>query len=152
MTATNFAGAATYYFEQGHKYRSDADNFLVWLMESEEVRSRYRYRMHAFLPKETPWLHPADLLAWQWRLERSRHNVPGRRPPRADLRALIRDQDTHIDYSGSQLWKLQDALEVQLQRNVEAANLALSEGRLDELVRVRNLPPFPKRRPREPSE
>ncbi len=111
MERNNHNEPTSYFFEQGHQYRADADRFMTWLFESEIVRQKYRYRTHAFLPKETPWLHPADFLAWQWRLEAGRQNQIGRRPPRKDLEAILRPHDMHMDYNARNLPKLRRRLE-----------------------------------------
>ena len=110
MEAKAFNGECSYFFEQGHPHQSDANGFMNWIFESEEVRARYRYGQHSFLPKETPWLHPADMLAWHWCLETNRSFQANRRPVRADLLALVRPQDMTIDYSSRNLSDLKDFL------------------------------------------
>jgi len=108
-----FDGQISYFFEQGNDHQKEADHFLTQLVQKSPVNSaRYRYRMHAFLPKETHWLHPADMLAWHWSLEMQRQEEEKRiYPVRGDLQALIgREQDKTMHYDAGQLAALADDL------------------------------------------
>jgi hypothetical protein len=97
---THFNGDIAYFFEAGHKHQKDANSFMTWMFESPRVAAKFRYAGHTFLAKPTPALHPADLLAWQWRLEAKRALDPNRKhPPRRDLQALVRPHDLHIDWT-----------------------------------------------------
>lgn len=100
VNRTGFDGQIAYFFEAGHAHQNDANAFMTWLFESERIAKKYNYAGHAFLPKATPGLHPADLLAWQWRLETKRALDPNRtRDRRADLKALLRDHDVYMDWT-----------------------------------------------------
>jgi hypothetical protein len=123
MENNNHYQPVSYFFEQGHHSKADADRFMNWVFESESIRQKYRYRNHAFLPKETPWLHPADFLAWSWRLEAGRQRQESRRPPRKDLLAMIRPGDMHIDYNAENLPGLRAALE---RRAIEKIRASIS--------------------------
>ncbi len=107
---SKYDGSIAYFFEHGHKHRADAEKFLRWVLKNPEVQARYRYRAHAFVPKETAWLHPADMLAWEWRLETVRDADPSRRPARKSLVALVREQDTTMDYTDQHLESLEAEL------------------------------------------
>lgn len=96
---TGFDGQIAYFFEAGHKHQNDANVFMTWLFDSDRIATKYRYASHAFVPKATPGLHPADLLAWQWRLEMKRRLEPCRKHAmRADLNALLRDHDVYMNW------------------------------------------------------
>ncbi|MEJ2814844.1 hypothetical protein [Caulobacter sp. CCG-8] len=104
-------GPTAFFFEQGHKHQGDAHAFLSWLLEVPEIAAKYGYNGHAFVPKHVESLHPADYLAWQWRLEAVRKLDPNRKyPPRADLRALLRDTDEVRSYTRGDLVRLEAAL------------------------------------------
>jgi hypothetical protein len=103
-------GPTSFFFEEGHKHQKDANNFLSWLFSSEEIKAKYGYAGHAFVPKETPAMHPADFLAWNSRLEAKRQYDPLRRPPRKDLLAVLRDHDQVRDYKLADLIRLEAAL------------------------------------------
>lgn len=104
---TGFSGEISYFFEDGHASRPDAERFLKLITESAANRAKYQYRTHAFLPKATHWLHPADMLAWQWRLEVVRqHQEKRTHPPRADLQALLRPHDMVMHYDTKEIAEL----------------------------------------------
>ena len=89
---------------------------------------RYRYRLHSFLPKETVWLHPADMLAWQWRLEIARQGEASRKyAPRKDLQALIRPSDMTLNYRQGDIEKLRGALAETARENMVRFMASLSE-------------------------
>ena len=101
----------SYLFEAGHQHQSAANAFMEWLFESASIRAKYGYSGHAFLTKETPCLQPADLLAWQWRLETLRSMDPARtRPRRKDLDALVRVTDTTVNWDRDELTRVRDNL------------------------------------------
>lgn len=118
-------GPTAYFFEEGHQHAGDAHAFLSWMFESERVKHLYGYSGHAFIKKETPALHPADMLAWQWRLEASRRADPQRtRKPRRDFEALIRPTDLLADYNLQTLHELNGVLqegEVERHRLIQEA-------------------------------
>lgn len=105
----NFNGQIAYFFESGYRI-GDANNFISWIFESERVRSNEKYRSHSFVPKETPALQSADLLAYLWHVESKRKNRPGRRPVRKDFLALIRPEDKLISYDAMTFAQLYSAL------------------------------------------
>lgn len=92
-------GPTHFFFEQGHKHQGDASQFLDFLLGSRDLRTWLNYGGHTFVEKERPQLHPADNLAWHWRLEAKRRRDPQRRAPRKDFLALCRAQDCLYDYS-----------------------------------------------------
>ncbi len=101
---SGFDGEISYFFEDGHESRDDAEKFLSWIFKSEANRAKYGYRNHAFLPKSTHWLHPADMLAWHWRLENVRRRTrPRAYPVRKDLLALIRPHDMTMTYDAEEI-------------------------------------------------
>lgn len=109
---SGFDGQVSYFFEEGHASRPDAERFLSWIFESDINRAKYGYRTHAFLPKATHWLHPADMLAWHWRQEMVRQAEPNRRyPVRADLRELVRPHDMVMNYSSAEIAELRSEMD-----------------------------------------
>jgi hypothetical protein len=126
---TDFNGQIAFVFERGHPHQGDADEFMKWLFASERVTARMRYGGHAFLPKETPCLHPADLLAWQWRLEWNRQ-LSGKRKHgvRKDLEALVRPHDLHMDWNRSELEILARDMTEAERRRADAIREALETG------------------------
>jgi len=104
-------GPTSFFFEEGHKHSGDAYNFLTWIFGTREERNRYGYAEHAFVPKATPGLHPADFLAWNEGLEVRRQIDPKRRPPRADLLAMVRLTDTVRHYVQEDLEQLRNGIE-----------------------------------------
>jgi hypothetical protein len=92
----NFRGQIAYFFETGHKDRSNADAAIAAMFEddSELRRKVLRYGSHTFLPKEESGaLQSADMLAWlagKW----FRKGRPGTADKmRADLRELLITRD-----------------------------------------------------------
>lgn len=98
----SFEGQISYFFEEGNAHEGEAATFLTQLIKKSPTnRERYRFRTHAFLPKETHWLHPADFLAWHWSQERMRQSqVQREHPVRMDLIALLNGRnDMTMDYN-----------------------------------------------------
>lgn len=97
-------GPTAFFFEEGHKHQGDAHKFVTWMLGNPELREAMGYSGHAFLPKATPGLHPADNLAWHWRLETRRRLSEKRRwPMRGDFKALKRPGDILADYAPHRL-------------------------------------------------
>lgn len=115
----NFHGRISYVFEAGHGDRGKASVFMSWMFASDRVAENQSYGGHAFLPKETPGLHPADMLAWHWNLEVTRRHDPNRRPMREDFKALLREQDVVIEYDLPTLQALATSLQIAEQRRAE---------------------------------
>lgn len=130
---THFTGEIAYFFEAGHKHKNDANVFMNWLFSSQRIAAKFRYAGHDFVPKRTPGLHPADLLAWQWRLEKKRQLDPNRRyPARKDLIALVRDQDLVMDWSRDDVAAVGEGMRVAEFRREARVNEALLTGILPE--------------------
>jgi hypothetical protein len=105
------AGPTAFFFEEGHKHEGEAGAFLNWIFEVPAIAQKYGYSGHDFVLKKTPQLHPADYLTWHWRLESARQReTPRSHPPRADLKALVRDTDMVRDYTRADLIRLEAAL------------------------------------------
>lgn len=132
-------GPTSFFFERGHKHQGDADEFLSWLFGVPEVAEKYGYKRHDFVPKEAEGVHPADYLAWHWRLESARRLEPARKHPmRKDLEALVRPTDSARNYQRDDLMRLEAALRelegrrhhtrAQLQRAQEAAIIGAALG------------------------
>jgi hypothetical protein len=118
---TGARGQTAFFFESGHKHQNDANEWISWMVGSPLLQGALQYSGHAFVPKVTPGLHPADNLAWHWRLETSRRQDPNRtRPIRGDLRALMRDGDVYGDVSRARLEQFAADLEV---RELERAEM-----------------------------
>ena len=115
----NFNGRISYVFETGHGDRGKASAFMDWMFASARVAANQSYGGHAFLPKVTPGLHPADMLAWHWNAEVTRRHDPNRRPVRADFKALLRDQDFVIEYDLPALQALATSLQISEERRAE---------------------------------
>ena len=88
-----------FFFEQGHEHADDAHRYLRFLLKSDDFAPRLGYHSHGFVPKVTPQVQPADLLAWLWRLQYSRVLSKSTRPWRADLTAMKRPRD-RLTYFG----------------------------------------------------
>jgi hypothetical protein len=98
-----FGGPTAFFFEEGHKHQGDAHAWLTWMLKSDALRAAIGYSGHAFLPKPTPGLHPADNLAWHWRLESKRRYQADRIRPRRDFLALRRPTDMLAEVSRQRL-------------------------------------------------
>jgi hypothetical protein len=103
-------GPTSFYFEQGHKHATDAHQFITFMLKGDELPGRIGYRSHAFVPKETPQVQPADLIAWLWRLHAKRAAVQDQRPPRADLLALMRPKDHFIYFERERIERFRESI------------------------------------------
>ncbi len=69
-----YNGPVTYIFEQGNSFQVEADRFMGFIPFNQEIKSKYRYYTHAFLPKKGPQgnrlLQASDILAWEWMRDR----------------------------------------------------------------------------------
>jgi hypothetical protein len=100
-----------YFFEQGHKHSDDAHRFLSFMAAGDDFPARTGYRAHGFLPKETPHLHPGDLLAWLWRLHAARLlKNETRWRTRQDLLALKRPKDDFVIFQRPTLETFRDQI------------------------------------------
>jgi hypothetical protein len=124
----NENGKTAFFFEEGHKHQGDAHKFITWMLKHDGLREAMGYSGHAFLPKATPGLHPADNLAWHWRLETRRRGIPNRKPVRADLKALTRPTDVHVEYTPHRLEMLGKNLERQEIERHSLIRLSLETG------------------------
>jgi hypothetical protein len=87
-----------YFFETGHKSRSDAEALMSMMFRNPIFGADYHHAGHAFIPKNgNPIVQAADLLAWQWLKDRK--NAAEGRPRRKDLESLLGHphQTAHID-------------------------------------------------------
>lgn len=90
----------TYIFEAGHTFEAEANDFVRNAIRSPELRERFRYHGHAFLPKsDAVPLQAADLFAWEWAKFRDETVEREIRPARLSLRALLGD-DPKKQYCG----------------------------------------------------
>ena len=122
-------GETAFFFENGHRHQTDANGFLTWLLGNEALRSRVGYTSHAFVPKATPALHPADNLAWHWRLEVSRSKVqPRRYPMRGDFKALLRPGDIYAELTRERMVEFSDLLRGQASEREARIKIALETG------------------------
>jgi Protein of unknown function (DUF3800) len=81
-------GKMVYFFEAGHKSRSQADEIMRAMFAVPKHKHNFRYAGHAFVEKQdSPQIQAADLLAWQWYTDR-RHQRQGR-PRRKDCASLL---------------------------------------------------------------
>lgn len=98
---SKFEGKVAYFFEAGHDSQGEADRFLKDDFKHSRMTEHFHYVAHTFADKkEVRPLQAADLLAWQWFTDRKR---PEGKAQRKDLAALIRPQDTVIDYSAKMI-------------------------------------------------
>lgn len=102
----DFHGQISYFFEQNDEWQPEANRFLDRMLKGERAKARYRYQSHSWSPKETPWLHSADMLAWEWSLETQRSFEVSRRPTRESLKAVLRPHDMVMDYGQQNLAQL----------------------------------------------
>lgn len=67
---TKFQGKSAFFFEDGHKSRSEADKVVESVLSNplNQFRSvHYGYQGHSFISKtQAPAVQAADILAWQW--------------------------------------------------------------------------------------
>jgi hypothetical protein len=115
----NFSGKISYVFEAGHDDKGKADAFMKWMFASERIALNHSYGGHAFLPKETPGLHPADMLAGHGNAEVTRRHDPNRRPVRKDFEALVREQDFAVEYDLPALQGVATSLQIAEERRAE---------------------------------
>jgi hypothetical protein len=126
---SGITGPTAFFFEEGHKSQGEANNFITWLFESERLRRLYGYSGHAFVLKETPGLHPADMLAWHWSLEVMRqHEATRTFPPRQDLIALLRPTDMVQDYTLRDMREMESTLTQSEQERARIIREALATG------------------------
>jgi len=90
-----YNGPITYFFEQGNAFQTEADRFLNMIPFDKEVRTKYRYYTHVFVPKETEHgnrlVQAADILAWEWMRDRSEQiEKISVRPRRLSLTFLLK--------------------------------------------------------------
>lgn len=80
----------TYLFESGHRYESEAREFMRSVVQNPDVKRSYRYDGDAFLAKaDAIPLQAADMLAWEWAKFRDETLEQRIRPIRKSLRALF---------------------------------------------------------------
>jgi Protein of unknown function (DUF3800) len=96
-TEKNFNGSISYMFEAGHKSQSEANGIMNRLFKNPQMRVAHRYSGHSFVDKALARpLQAADLLAWQWFLDRRRCTSLAAQSlsprPRLDLQELVRDE------------------------------------------------------------
>ena len=56
--------SVAYHFENGHKFRSEADAIMGRIPERKSLGDLFRYQSHTFVGKPALGLQAADLLAW----------------------------------------------------------------------------------------
>jgi len=106
-----FAGKSAYFFEAGHKSRSEADKVINDLFVNPLIEQVYRhgYVGHSFvLKKEAPPVQAADMLAWQWATD-VRHEAEGK-PRRKDFESLMHTGFSGHHFSRDRLPKYVDVL------------------------------------------
>jgi len=68
-------GLSPIFLNRGTPFQTEADRFLNMIPFDKEVRTKYRYYTHVFVPKETEHgnrlVQAADILAWEWMRDRS---------------------------------------------------------------------------------
>lgn len=90
--------AVHYIFEEGDDRQRHASRILNDIALTPELRQRFRYGGHSFLPKTAfPHFQAADLLAWEWQ----QHFKSPDTKPRASLDTLIKCvRHVHTPYGG----------------------------------------------------
>ncbi len=84
----------SYIFEDGDDFQADVGTILKSISKNEEMRERYRYSSHGFLPKEQSLpAQAADILAWHATKQLSRPNEG--KPLRTDFRILMEKIPTY---------------------------------------------------------
>ena len=51
MKSSGKVGDIAYIFESGHEFQADANKLISGFVGNDFIRSGYRYRSHAFVPK-----------------------------------------------------------------------------------------------------
>jgi hypothetical protein len=90
----NFSGKIAYVFEAGHKNQTEANGIMNRMFRVPQLRADYRYQSHTIIDKADACpLQAADLLAWQWFVDRKRQTSLSEKSlspkPRRDLQALV---------------------------------------------------------------
>ena len=105
---TNFRGKSSYFFEAGHKSRSEAEEVVSAVLTNplnEFNGLHYGYAAHSFVSKQdAPSVQAADVLAWQWTTD-VKHQMTGR-PRRKDFESLLEipTRGTHFDHQRLQFY------------------------------------------------
>lgn len=84
-------GDVEYLFEDGCEHQPEAMSILGRISQSPKLNERYRRNKHSFIPKseKSPWLYPADLLAWEWQRAHVNATNPHRNERRPTLKTLF---------------------------------------------------------------
>jgi hypothetical protein len=103
MRRNDKQGTINYRFESGHADQSRANTIMRGVFTTERLRSQFFYGGHSFEIKEKCLpLQAADLLAWQW-FTHAKRKLNGATKDRADLIALVRPQDMHLEFTFERL-------------------------------------------------
>jgi hypothetical protein len=115
---SSFDDEIAYIFESGHDRQSEAHRFMALTESSPELKTAYRHRSHAFVPKkDAPPLQAADILAWEYAKYRSDTAIQRKINMRKSLAAVLSSGYTTLEFNkryninfltGPPLW---DALE-----------------------------------------
>jgi hypothetical protein len=93
----------TYVFEDGHECQFEAQLMVGLMSTSPELRERYQYGGHAFVPKaQAPPLQAADLLAWEvakFKVESVDPDGATARPIRQSLLNLVASDTKRFNFA-----------------------------------------------------
>jgi hypothetical protein len=92
---THQKGQIAYFFEAGEQHQTKANRLMQAIFAKTNLRNRYRYQSHSFIPKATYPEQAADLLAWQFMKECTRLSEGTKRPPRKDYASLVCNDGSH---------------------------------------------------------
>jgi hypothetical protein len=101
----SYKGDIAYFFENGHKSQSEANEIMRKIFSVPRLRERFRYASHTFAEKrKVQLLQAADIVAWLWHTESKRKLLHTRPRRRADLTALMKPKaDGRLFFAGSHL-------------------------------------------------
>ena len=88
-------GQIAYFFESGDQHQTKANRLMQLIFAKSNLRDKYRYQSHSFIPKDSYPTQAADLLAWQWMKECTRLSEGAKRPPRKDYESLTSRLGSH---------------------------------------------------------
>jgi hypothetical protein len=95
---TDFAGRIAYFYEQGDLLQPEFARIIDAMFSDDALKEQFYYASHTFADKrDVPQLQAADILAWQWRMNRVR-SAEGK-PSRQDLVSLLDIPTDKIDFT-----------------------------------------------------
>lgn len=92
---TRQKGQIAYFFESGCQHQTKANRLMQAIFAKSNLRDKYRYQSHSFIPKASYPEQAADLLAWQFMKECTRLSEGAKRAARKDYASLVCNEGQH---------------------------------------------------------